>query len=195
MIKEIFDILNSKSNILFSKITLLIFILSIAISLNIVNINIELNNYLIFKYINNYTTEIIQLYILTTKILGILIIIQFINYFIYVKITYHWDKKENRHPHTTYDLINDITNILTKTTIIFYFTNITNSTNFPIIENIINSFKFNIEGIFSIIGTIILICNIVIYLLGIFSPGKNKPFFNEEEQLNNKNKDSTSLKN
>lgn len=195
MIKEIFDILNSKSNILFSKITLLIFILSIAISFNIININIELNNYLIFKYINNYTTEIIQLYILTIKILGILIIIQFIKYFIYVKITYRWDKKENRHPHTTYDLINDITNILTKTTIIFYFTNITNSTNFPIIENIINSFKFNIEGIFSIIGTIILICNIVIYLLGIFLPRKNKPFFNEEEQLNNKNKDSTSLKN
>lgn len=195
MIKEIFDILNSKSNILFSKITLLIFILSIAISLNIININIELNNYLIFKYINNYTTEIIQLYMLTIKILGILIIIHFIKYFIYVKITYRWDKKENRHPHTTYDLINDITNILTKTTIIFYFTNITNSTNFPIIENIINSFKFNIEGIFSIIGTIILIFNIVIYLLGIFLPGKNNPFFNEEEQLNNKNKDSTSLKN
>ncbi|MEZ7765382.1 hypothetical protein O3802_05220 [Gemella sp. 27098_8_92] len=177
MIKEIFDILNSKSNTLFSKITLLIFILSIAISLNIININIELNNYLIFKYINNYTTEITQLYILTIKILGILVIIQSIKFFIYVKITHRWDKKENRLPHTTYDLINDITNILTKTTIIFTFTNITNSTNFPI-ENIKNSFTFNnIEGIFFIIGTFILTCNIFIYLLGIFLPGKNKPFF------------------
>lgn len=190
MIKEIFDILNSKSNTLFSKITLLIFILSITIKLNIININIELNNYLIFKYINSYATEITQLYILTIKILGILIIIQCIKYFIYVKITYRWDKKENRLPHTTYDLINDITNILTKTTIIFYSTNITNLTNFPI-ENIINSFKINIEGIFFIIGTIILIFNIVIYLLGIFLPGKNKPFFNEKEKLINKN--STSL--
>lgn len=176
MIKEIFDILNSKSNILFSKITLLIFILTIAISLNIINININLNNYLIFKYINSYTTEITQLYILTIKILGILIIIQLIKYFIYVNITYCWDKKENRLPHTTYDLINDITNILTKTTIIFTFTNITNLTNFPI-ENIKNSFTINIEGIFFIIGISILTCNIFIYLRGIFLPGKNKPFF------------------
>lgn len=173
MLTTIKEILNTKTNNIFHKYIYFSAILSIFLYFNLLKIDLSyLKNYYIINFINENHYKIIELYLFSLKLLGILFLFHILKYKIY-PIIYIFYKGSLHNNNSIDELIYFFSNL---TSNIFFITyplykvKILNF-NFDIIK-ILHNLSFNLGSIFLFIGLSILLINICIYLISIFLPNK-----------------------
>lgn len=173
MLTTIKEILNTKTNNLFNKYIYFNAILSIFLYFNLLKIDLSyLKNHYIINFINENHYKIIELYLFSLKLLGILFLLHIIKYKIY-PIIYIFYKGSLHNNNSIDELIYFFSNL---TSNIFFITyplykvKILNF-NFDIVQ-ILHNLSFNLGSVFLFIGLSILLINICIYLISIFLPNK-----------------------
>lgn len=173
MLTTIKEILNTKTNNIFHKYIYFNAILSIFLYFNLLKIDLSyLKNHYIINFINENHYKIIELYLFSLKLLGLLFLLHIIKYKIY-PIIYIFYKGSLHNNNSIDELIYFFSNL---TSNIFFITyplykiKIFNF-NFDIVQ-ILHNLSFNLESIFLFIGLSILLINICIYLISIFLPNK-----------------------
>lgn len=173
MLTTIKEILNTKTNNIFNKYIYFNAILSIFLYFNLLKIDLSyLKNHYIINFINENHYKMIELYLFSLKLLGLLFLLHIIKYKIY-PIIYIFYKGSLHNNNSIDELIYFFSNL---TSNIFFITyplykvKILNF-NFDIVQ-ILHNLSFNLGSIFLFIGLSILLINICIYLISIFLPNK-----------------------